>query len=273
MEKINVMDFEKKVVKEFIEEERFLEFLDENAKKELVLDYGKLALKELEDEDLDILGEESVLDYLEEVASIIPKSEMEGDDFVVQNLPTVASIAFNYLREGVAYLDVVQEGTMGLIKGIEAYKGELHGDFDNYKKYWIVREMVLFIYSKILDIKNEFKSFFKDKREHFGEEAHEHSDFEEKDEVYLTEKDLLPSLDAIDKREKLMERMMEFSALKNRLSTRQIEVLNYYFGFGVEKRFSIFEIEEKLGLNKGEGESIFEQSLLILSTMEGKMFL
>ena len=31
----------------------FLEFLNENAKKKLVLDYSKLGLKELEDEDLD----------------------------------------------------------------------------------------------------------------------------------------------------------------------------------------------------------------------------
>lgn len=70
-----------------------------------------------------------------------------------------------------------------------------------------------------------------------------------------------------------MEKLTEFSSLKNRLSSRQIEVLNYYFGFGVERRFSIFEIEEKLGIEKGKGEIIFEQALLILSTMEGKMFL
>lgn len=271
MEKINVMDFEKDILKKYYDDEMFLEFLNENAKKELVLDYSKLGLKELEDEDLDTLGEESVMDYLEEVSSIIPKEELEGDDFIVQNLPVVASIAFNYLREGVAYLDVVQEGTMGLIKGIEAYKGEIHGDFDNFKKYWIIREIVLFINNKIMDIKNEFKSFFKDKRENFGKVEHEHE--HEKDEVYLTEEDLLPSLESIDKREKLMERTIDFLALKNRLSTRQIEVLNYYFGFGVDRRYSIFEIEEKLGINKGEGEAIFEQALLILSTMEGKMFL
>lgn len=272
MEKINVMNFEKKVIKNYLTDEEFCEFLKENAKKELVMDYSKLGLKELETEDLDTLGEESVLDYLEEVASIIPKTELEGEDFIVQNLPSIASIAFNYLREGVAYLDVVQEGTMGLIKGIEAYRGEIHGDFDNYKKYWIVREIVIFINNKIADIKNEFKSFFKDKRENFGKVEENHSE-EEKDEVYLKEEDLLPSLEAIDKREKLLERTMEFSVLKNRLSERQIEVLNHYFGFGVDKRYSIFEIEEKLNLNKGEGEIIFEQALLILSTMEGKMFL
>lgn len=269
MEKINVIDFERQVVKKYFNEEEFLKFLEE--KRELVLDYSKLSLKELEEEDLEIMGEESVIDYLEEVSSIIPNQEENEEDFVVQNLPVVASIAFNYLREGVAYLDVVQEGTMGLMKGIALYDGEKYGDFENYKKYWIIREMVIFINSKITDIKNEFKRFFKDKRENFGKEEHIHS--EEDGEVYLKEEDLLPSLEAIDKREKLMERTIEFGALKNRLSLRQIEVLNLYFGFGAERRFSIFEIEEKLGLKKGEGEIIFEQALLILSTMEGKIFL
>lgn len=275
MEKINVMDFEKEVIKKYLSEEEFLDFLNKNSKKELVMDYSKLELKELEDEDIEALGEESVLDYLEEIASITPKSDLEGEDFIVQNLPVVASMAFYYLREGVAYLDVVQEGTMGLMKGIEAYKGEIHGDFDNYKKYWIVREIVLFINNKISDIKNEFKSFFKDKRENFGkkDEKDEIEEAEDKSEVYLTEEDLLPNIEAINKREKLMEKVMDFSFLKNRISERQIAVLNYYFGFGVEKRFSIFEIEEKLGLKNGEGEAIFEQALLILSTMEGKMFL
>lgn len=274
MEKINVMDFEERVIKDYFNDEEFLNFINENGKKELMLDYSKLLLKDLEEEDLELLGEESVMEYLEEVAGIIPKEKLEGEDFIVQNLPSVASIAFNYLRDGVAYLDVVQEGTMGLIKGIGVYSGEIHGDFDNYKKYWIIREIVLFIHSKIADIKNEFRSFFKEKRENFGKvDVESEENEEDKTEVYLKEEDLLPNIEAIDKREKLMERIMEFSALKNRLSGRQIEVLNYYFGFGVEKRFSIFEIEEKLGLKKGEGEIIFEQALLILSTMEGKMFL
>lgn len=276
MEKINVMDFEKEIVKNLRTDNEFMEYLDKNAKKELVLDYSNLKLKELEDEDLDILGEESVLDYLEEVASIVLDEDKNKsrDKLVEENLPVVASIAFNYLREGIAYLDVVQEGTMGLIKAIESYKDKSDIEFDNYKKYWIIREIVLFINNKIADIKNEFKSYFRLKKENFGkEEEHEHSQEEEHDEVYLKESDLLPNVEAIEKREKLADRILEFSVLKNRLSQRQIEVLNYYFGFGVDRRYSIFEIEEKLELPKGQGEEIFEQALVILSTMEGKMFL
>ena len=74
----------------------------------------------------------------------------------------------------------------GAYEGIALYDGEKYGDFENYKKYWIIREMVIFINSKITDIKNEFKRFFKDKRENFGKEEHIHS--EEDGEVYLKRK-------------------------------------------------------------------------------------
>lgn len=269
MEKIKVLDFEKEIINKYLDEERFKEFLRENPNVEIELDYSNLQFKDLSEEDLDILGEESVLDYLEEVASIVSSEEK---DFVVSSLPLVAQIAFYYLRECVAYLDVVQEGTIGLIKAMENYDSDKYQDLESYKKMWIIREIVIYIHEKIKDIQNEFKSFFKNKKENFGVEVEEEKS-EDNSEIFLTEKDLLPNIEAIEKREKLAERMIEFSYLKNRLSQRQITVLNYYFGFGVDRRYSIFEIEEKLKLNSGDGEKIFEQALVILSTMEGKFFL
>lgn len=271
MGKIDVMDFEKGVIRQYHQDDKFLDFLKE--KKELILDYTKLGLKELDDGDLESLGEENVIDYLEEISNIDLSENLEGEEFILQNLPVIASIAFNYLREGISYLDVVQEGIVGLIKGIDIYNSEIYGDFENYKKYWIIREIVLFINNKVVATKNEFKSFFKDKRENFGKENPYEEELEDSSEVYLKEEDLLPTLESIDKREKLMERQIDFFKLKNRLSSRQIEVLNCYFGFGKEKRLSIFEIEEKLGIAKGEGELIFEQALFILSTVQGKVIL
>ena len=275
MEDIKVLNLEKEILKNYIEDDKFIQFMDENGKRKLDLDYEGLQLKELDEEDMEGLGEEEVLDYLEEISTITLEEKAEdAESLVVKNLPVVASLAFYYLREGVAYLDMVQEGTMGLMKAIDTYNPEKHGDFDNYKNYWIIREMVLFIDRKVMDIKNEFRSYFKNKKENFEHgHDHDHEESVEGDEVFLTEKDLLPDVAAVEKRERLLEATMDFSHLKNRLSQRQIEVLNYYFGFGVDRRYSIFEIEQKMNLNSGDGEKIFEQSLFILSTMEGKMFL
>ena len=275
MEDIKVLNLEKEILKNYIEDDKFIQFMDENGKRKLDLDYEGLQLKELDEEDMEGLGEEEVLDYLEEIATItLDEKAEDAESLVVKNLPVVASLAFYYLREGVAYLDMVQEGTMGLMKAIDTYNPEKHGDFDNYKNYWIIREMVLFIDRKVMDIKNEFRSYFKSKKENFEHgHDHDHEESVEGDEVFLTEKDLLPDVAAVEKRERLLEATMDFSHLKNRLSQRQIDVLNYYFGFGVDRRYSIYEIEQKMNLNSGDGEKIFEQSLFILSTMEGKMFL
>lgn len=219
------------------------------------------------------MEEEGVLDYLEEIASIelATISKDTQDDKILLNLPTVAHLGMYYLREGVSYLDIVQEGTLGLISALENYDEKIYGDFENYKRFWIIRGMIIFIHSKIEDIKNEFKSFFREKRERFNEETH--IDVEDGSEVYLTEKDLLPTLESIDRREKMGDRIFKFEALKNRLSLRQIEVLKEYFGFEVERRFSIFEIEEKMELASGEGEKLFETAMVTLSTVKGKMFL
>ena len=89
----------------------------------------------------------------------------------------------------------------------------------------------------------------------------------------MEQQHLLPTVEAIEKREKMVEKRIDFFSLENRLSERQIEVLNYYFGFGKDKRYSIFEIEDVLKLESGQGENLFQSALLILSTVEGKMFL
>ena len=63
------------------------------------------------------------------------------------------------------------------------------------------------------------------------------------------------------------------NANDSELINDDIEMLNYYFGFGKDKRYSIFEIEDMLKLENGQGEELFQNTLLVLSTVEGKMFL
>lgn len=51
----------------------------------------------------------------------------------------------------------------------------------------------------------------------------------------------------------------------------EIEVLNYYFGLLVEKRYSIFEIEEKFQWEKNFAQNVFENAIYKLSTLKGKL--
>lgn len=285
MQKLSIKELEKEIIVNYKDDDDdFREFLDDNIDKELSFNNHYTGSKEFE--DMDEFAEETVIDYLEELSNMEVISDEEENNYlkdinesvkekiIVKNLNEVASIAFNYVKTGIAYMDVVQEGTVGLIKAVDYYDPDKNGDFKNYSKYWIAREIVLYIESKVADIRNEFKNFFKNKKENFGKEHHhDHNEEHQHDEVYLKEEDILPTIESIEKREKMVEKRIDFFTLENRLSERQIEVLNYYFGFGKNKRFSIFEIEDVLKLESGQGEELFQRALLILSTVEGKMFL
>ena len=284
MQVLSIKELEKDIITNLREEDDFREFLNENSNKELKFDNHYTGSKELE--EMDEFAEETVIDDLEELSNMEVISDEEENNYlkdlretdkekvIVKNLNEVASIAFNYVKNGIAYMDVVQEGTVGLIKAVDYFDPDRNGDFKNYSKYWIAREIVLYIENKVADIRNEFKNFFKNKKENFGREHHhEHEEEMHHDKVYLKEEDLLPTVEAIEKREKMVEKRIDFFSLENRLSERQIEVLNYYFGFGKDKRYSIFEIEDVLKLESGQGENLFQSALLILSTVEGKMFL
>ncbi len=283
MQVLSIKELEKEIIANYRDDENFRKFLMENSNKKLNFDNHSTGSKELE--DMDEFAEETVIDYLEELSNMevisdddenicLKELNEEGKEkIIIKNLGEVAAIAFNYVKTGIAYMDVVQEGTVGLIKALDYYDYNKNKDFKNYSKYWIVREMILYIEGKVFDIKNEFKNFFKNKKENFGKEHfHDHEE-EEHDGVYLKEDDILPTIESIEKREKIVEKRMDFFALENRLSERQIEILNYYFGFGKNKRYSIFEIENMLELENGQGDELFKNALLILSTVEGKMFL
>lgn len=289
MENIKLKDLEKIIIEKYFDDEKFKEFLNENKNLKVETVVENIKLKDLE--DLEEFTEETVIDYLDEIANLEVMSEEEekkyfeefynenrdDEKLIVKYLAEVASIAFNYTRDGIAYMDIVQEGTVGLMKAISNYNVEKNGDFKEYCKFWIIKEMVMFIQNKVEDIKYEFKNYFKTKKENFGKEHehhHEHEEeHEETGEVYLKEEDLLPNIEAIEKREKLVEKKINFFNLNNRLSLRHIDILNLYFGFGQEKRYSIYEIEEKLNLEKGQAEILFQEALIILSTVEGKITL
>jgi RNA polymerase primary sigma factor len=104
---------------------------------DLIEDSVKLFLKEI--------GRIPLLTNEEEkqLTQVIKKSKNERElknakeKLIRSNLRLVVSIAKKYINRGVDFLDLLQEGTIGLIKAVEKFNPDLGWKFSTYASWWI----------------------------------------------------------------------------------------------------------------------------------------
>ncbi len=74
----------------------------------------------------------------QELAKRIAKGDPEARDrFVRANLRLVVSIAKNYVNKGLAFLDLIEEGNLGLLKAVEKFDPARRCRFSTYATWWI----------------------------------------------------------------------------------------------------------------------------------------
>ena len=106
--------------------------------------------------------------YLKEIGKIpllsvqeekdLAKKVAQGDVdaknlFIKSNLRLAAKIARGYINRGLPYLDLVQEGNIGLIKAVEKFDAEKGYRFSTYATWWIRQAILKAIVEKTGDIK------------------------------------------------------------------------------------------------------------------------
>ena len=73
-----------------------------------------------------------------ELAKRIERGDMAAKERMIQsNLRLVVSIAKNYRNQGLPFLDLIQEGTLGLIRAVEKFDWRRGFKFSTYATWWI----------------------------------------------------------------------------------------------------------------------------------------
>ena len=103
--------------------------------------------------NLDIKNSDPVKQYLREIGRYpvlkskeeeveLAKRILEGDEYAKEqltncNLKLVISIAKHYINRGMQFLDLIQEGNIGLIKAVEKFDYTKGYKFSTYATWWI----------------------------------------------------------------------------------------------------------------------------------------
>jgi len=107
----------------------------------MVLNYARRLLRSRRRSDLQLVTRWRLREFVRALEAELREYRSLRDRMIKANLRLVISFAKRYRRPGVSFLDMVQEGTLGLIRAVEKYDPSKEVKFGTYAVWWIWQQI------------------------------------------------------------------------------------------------------------------------------------
>ena len=124
-------------VRMYLKEIGRVDLLEGSKEVELATDIANAEVAKEQFDDLVLSGDEISPEYKLEIERIMYRGELAKNKLVEANLRLVVSIAKRYVGRGMQFLDLIQEGNMGLMKAVGKFDHTKGFKFSTYATWWI----------------------------------------------------------------------------------------------------------------------------------------
>ena len=218
------------------------------------------------------------------------------NELTTRNLRLVINIAKNYVGRGLALLDLIQEGNIGLMKAVDKFKYEKGFKFSTYATWWIRQAITRALIDQTKTIRvpvhavefyNKATKASRELRQQLGREPNKEEiagrlkvttgkveevfsaiqdpialetpvgDDDTKLEDFVSDKES-PSPYADTERNNVTEQILR---VLNTLDPREAEIIRMRFGIGCEKDYTLEEIGNHLSITRERVRQIESKAL------------